>query len=156
MGGVPKKGHCVKNVQIRSFFWSMFSCIRTEYGDLLRKSSYSVRIKEITDQKKLRIWTLFTQWVLFLVDCSGWKGYSHRRLFFSQVNLPEIKAGSSSYKFKGFGVRNKFKYSTEHLDLPGHCKYLSVSSLRIKKNGIIFPGSKHISQRNTPVSQENR
>ena len=23
--------HCVKSVQIRSFFWSVFSCIRTEY-----------------------------------------------------------------------------------------------------------------------------
>ena len=33
---------CVKSVQIRSFFWSIFSCIRTEYGDLLRKSPYSV------------------------------------------------------------------------------------------------------------------
>ena len=32
--------HCVKSVQIRSFFWSVFSCIRT--------------------RKKLRIWTLFT------------------------------------------------------------------------------------------------
>ena len=30
-------GHCVKSVQIRSFFWSEFSCIRTEYGDLLHK-----------------------------------------------------------------------------------------------------------------------
>ena len=30
-------GHCVKSVQIRSFFWSVFSCIRTEYGDLLHK-----------------------------------------------------------------------------------------------------------------------
>ena len=28
--------HCVKSVQIRSYFWSVFSCIRTEYGDLLR------------------------------------------------------------------------------------------------------------------------
>ena len=26
--------HCVKSVQIRSIFWSVFSCIRTEYGDL--------------------------------------------------------------------------------------------------------------------------
>ena len=25
--------HCVKSVQIRSFFWSVFSCIWTEYGD---------------------------------------------------------------------------------------------------------------------------
>ena len=38
--------HCMKIVQIRSFFWSVFSCIRTEYGDL-------------------RIWTLFTQWRFF-------------------------------------------------------------------------------------------
>ena len=35
--------HCVKSVQIRRFFWSIFSCILTEY---------SVRIQENTDQKK--------------------------------------------------------------------------------------------------------
>ena len=33
-----------------------------EYGDL--RSPYSVAIQENTDQKKLRIWTLFTQWIL--------------------------------------------------------------------------------------------
>ena len=27
--------HCVESVQIRSYFWSVFSCIRTGYGDLL-------------------------------------------------------------------------------------------------------------------------
>ena len=27
-----KTKHCVKSVQIRSFFWSVFSHIRTEYG----------------------------------------------------------------------------------------------------------------------------
>ena len=43
--------HYVKSVQIRSFSWSVFPCIRTEYGDLLRKSPYSVRIQENTDQK---------------------------------------------------------------------------------------------------------
>ena len=53
--------YCVKSVQIRSFFWSVFFCIRTEYEDLLRKSPYSVRIQENTDHKKLRIWILFTQ-----------------------------------------------------------------------------------------------
>ena len=52
----------MKSVQIRSFFWSVFSCIWTEYGALLRKFPYSVQIQENTDQKKLRIWTLFTQW----------------------------------------------------------------------------------------------
>lgn len=31
------------NVQIRSYFWSVFSCIRSKYGDLQRKSLYSVQ-----------------------------------------------------------------------------------------------------------------
>ena len=53
--------NCVKSVQVRNYFWSVFFCIRTEYGDLLRKFPYSVRIQENTDQKYLRIWTHFTQ-----------------------------------------------------------------------------------------------
>ena len=28
--------HCLKSAQIRSYFWSVFSCIRTEYGEILR------------------------------------------------------------------------------------------------------------------------
>ena len=36
--------HCAKSVQIRSYFWSVFSRIRTEYGEILR------------------IWSFFTQW----------------------------------------------------------------------------------------------
>ena len=42
-------------------FFSVFSWIRTEYGDLFCKSPFSVRLEENTDQKKLRIWTFFTQ-----------------------------------------------------------------------------------------------
>ena len=30
-----RKRYSVKSVQIRSYFWSVFSCIWTEYGDLL-------------------------------------------------------------------------------------------------------------------------
>ena len=33
-------------------FLFVVSCIRTEYGDLRRKSPYSVQIQENTDQKK--------------------------------------------------------------------------------------------------------
>ena len=40
---------CVKSVQIRSYFWSVFSCIRTEYRDLLGKSPCLVRLQENTD-----------------------------------------------------------------------------------------------------------
>ena len=35
--------HCVKSVQIRSFFWSVFSSIWTEYGDIRSISPYSFR-----------------------------------------------------------------------------------------------------------------
>ena len=45
----------MESVQIWSFFWSVVSCIRTEYGDLLRKSPQSVLIQKNTDQKKLLI-----------------------------------------------------------------------------------------------------
>ena len=48
-------GHCVKSFLIKSFIWSVFSFIRTEY----RKVLYSDRIRENTDHKKLQIRTLF-------------------------------------------------------------------------------------------------
>ena len=56
------------SVQIRSCFWSVFSRIRTEYGDLGSKSVFSVRIRENTDQKKLCIWTSFTKWKLLKIN----------------------------------------------------------------------------------------
>ena len=37
--------HSVKIVQMRGFFWPVFSLIQTEYKNLLRKSPYSVRIR---------------------------------------------------------------------------------------------------------------
>ena len=42
----------------RSFFWTVFSRIWTEYGEILRIYPYSVGIRENTNQEKLRIWTL--------------------------------------------------------------------------------------------------
>ena len=57
--------HYVKSVQIRSFSGLYFLTeyyIKTEYGHLRNKFQYSVWIPENTEQKNLRIWTLFTQW----------------------------------------------------------------------------------------------
>ena len=44
------------------FYLSVFSRTGAEYGDLRNKSPYSAQVLENTDQKKLRIWTLCTQW----------------------------------------------------------------------------------------------
>ena len=49
------ESRCVKCVQIRSFFWSVFSRIRAEYGGIRSISRYSVRMRENKDQRKLRI-----------------------------------------------------------------------------------------------------
>ena len=35
------------------FFWSLFSRMRTEYGDLLGKSPYSARMRENMDEKNI-------------------------------------------------------------------------------------------------------
>ena len=43
------------------FFRSLFSCIRSEYGELLCKSSYLIEIRKNTDQNKLQILTVLTQ-----------------------------------------------------------------------------------------------
>ena len=53
---------CMKSVQMRTFFWSLFSSIRTEYAHLRNTSPFSVQIQENTDHKKLHIRTLFTHW----------------------------------------------------------------------------------------------
>ena len=52
---------CVKRVQIWSLFWSVFSRIWTEHRKIRSIFPYSVRMRENTDQKKVRVWILFTQ-----------------------------------------------------------------------------------------------
>ena len=49
----PYNNHCLKSVQIQSFFWSLFSCIWTEYRDLRSISPYSIRMQENADRKRL-------------------------------------------------------------------------------------------------------
>ena len=79
--------HYVKSVQIRSFFWSVFSCIRTEYGELLHKSTYSFQIQENTDQRKLRIRTLFTQCMRQLLAMTKiLLGWQNRLKLFLKLN----------------------------------------------------------------------
>ena len=53
--------YCVKSIQIWSFFWSVFSRIRTEYRDMTDKSPYPVRTQKNVDQKKLQIQIVFAQ-----------------------------------------------------------------------------------------------
>ena len=38
--------HCVKSVEIQSFFWSVFSHIRTEYGEILQSKCGKIRTRK--------------------------------------------------------------------------------------------------------------
>ena len=58
-----ENSHCVKSVQIRSFFWSVFSCIRTEYRKIrIRKNSLFGHFSRSVKQNKKCL-----QWYNFFV-----------------------------------------------------------------------------------------
>ena len=110
--------HCVKSVKIRSFFWFVFSCIWTERREIRSISPYSVRMRENTDQKKLRIWTLFTQWVvsvsavawLFLCQIFIFRFISKFWGFISKLNIYTNKANCTT-RFFGLSLSKIFRYS---------------------------------------------
>ena len=84
---------------MRNFFWSVFSRIRSEYGEIICISSYSARMLENKDQKKLRIWTLFTQWYwnwTGLLNWSLWKSY---RFFFPHGTWKDDSALHKKWSF---------------------------------------------------------
>ena len=115
--------HCVKGVQIRSFFWSIFSCIRTEFGGLLRKSPYSVRIQEDTVQKKLRIWTPFTQFQYLAIVIM-------RCVFRSQPNIYDGSHCGKSVQIRSFFWSVCSFVQTNYGDLRSKYPY----SVRIQEN----------------------
>ena len=61
-------GHFLRN-DLCWFFWMFWCWKHQKHSGFLQvwkeKSPYSVRIRESTDQKKLRIWTLFMQWLIY-------------------------------------------------------------------------------------------
>ena len=54
--------HCVKSIQIRSFFWSFFSCIRTECGQ--EKTSYLDTFHAVFDFTLSDMNTCFRRWLI--------------------------------------------------------------------------------------------
>ena len=72
----------MNSVQIRSIW--------TEYREIRRISPYSVRIRENTYQKKLRIWTLFTQWLRMLYTFFFCSQHLHYTFNFYSIYLNSI------------------------------------------------------------------
>ena len=58
------------------------TCPNTEFF-LVRIVLYSVRIQENTEQKKLRIWTLFTPWWIYRVNCDHYCYFTAQKMKFT-------------------------------------------------------------------------
>ena len=72
--------HYVKSVQIRSFFWSVFSRIQSE-------------CRKIWTKKNSVIWTLFTQFLyllIFSIFCINWKKTTEKLFLTQNLTLPGI------------------------------------------------------------------
>ena len=68
-------------------FWYVFSRIRTEYGDLLYKSPYSVRMRESTDQETPNAETFHAVTDSYTIPEKNWNSVrNNRSLPFSPVS----------------------------------------------------------------------
>ena len=94
--------HCVKSIQIQSFFWSVFSRIRPECGEIFCISPYSVRMRKNTDQKNS---------VFGHVSCSD--------VNFENQSLPRVQEEFNIYeilrKSLNFGVCRNRSILSKHL-----------------------------------------
>ena len=100
--------HCVKSVQIRSYFWSVFSCIRTEYGDLRSKKLHLMYLTGSWITPLL--WAFFEAWKI----CIAFQDFSSYFNSF-QVNVPFLYFVQTSKKrvlmFRwGYRKRTLVKY----------------------------------------------
>ena len=84
--------HCVK-CPYSELFWSAFSRIRTEYGEMQSISLYSVRMRENTFQNNSE-YGPFSRKVWFLYLC---KFPIHQTSIFNVRNYTEVYFGTSSY-----------------------------------------------------------
>ena len=103
---IPWSLHCVKSVQIRSYFWSLFSCIWTEYGYLLRKSAIKSEYRKI----RIRNNSLFGQF-----SCSSWVlvGYRMDNRFHFKMSLIDTFVKS---KFKIILLLLPFSYKVKMIE----------------------------------------
>ena len=65
-----KKCVTAYKVSVFGVFWSLFSCIQTEYSEILRISPYSVRMQENADQENAE-YEHFSCSMLQLIFCSS-------------------------------------------------------------------------------------
>ena len=89
--------HCVKSVQIESYFWSVFSCIRSEYRKIRTKNNsvfgHVLRSDRETPLFLSKAFVTMNLLISFLTG-SDFTRYSMEHLFFRSKILTHGRAGS--------------------------------------------------------------
>ena len=89
---IAPHNNCTSHISKKLFAYSpREKCTNTEFF-LVRISPYSVRMWENTDQKKLRIWTLFMPWLFHLM--------------YVKLNWIDAQKSSESKKWVSHGSQN--------------------------------------------------
>ena len=105
--------HCVKSVQIRIFFWSVFSCIQSEYGKIrTRKTAYLDTFAQFHFLKQ--DFTSSRQKVFCKKSVTKFTGkYNYRSLFFHKV--ADLRPATL---ITGWLQMTSFRHDGENLPLP--------------------------------------
>ena len=80
--------HCVKSVRIRSFFWSVFCRIRTEYGEILRISLDQSECGKIRTRRN-SVFAYISHSEIFVPDIFCRVSWSSKWIYMAKV-LPQI------------------------------------------------------------------
>ena len=108
-----KPAHCVKSVQIRSFFWSVFSCIWTEYKKLrTRKKSVFGHFSRSVKLRYL-LWLWFALLMIFELEWTRRKvvGKNMGKNYSRHLWKQSIIKLSFAFSFqKIFFIGQNFKY----------------------------------------------
>ena len=102
--------HCVKSIQIWSYFWSVFSGIRTEYGDLLNLRIQSECRKIRTRNNSVFGHFLRGEWNNYCIsECIAHGKYR---------NIPSLKFSTNSINdWLTLSWRRSLSYVNQSIDL---------------------------------------
>ena len=128
----------MKSVQIRSYFWSVFSCIRTEYRDLRSKPPYLVQTQEIKDQNI----------ILNQLNLSWWNSLSCRK----QSN--DLQSKSVSWFLYGSKLRHETINYFMNFPITTNCAKLLKFVIKYGKSPLVQVNEYNICYRNISAVNE--
>ena len=108
--------HCVKSVQIRSFLWSVFSCILTEYGEIKKRLQYRCFPVKFTKFLRTPFCIEQLKWLLLRFNSCFERSPRQKPMRLSPIHT-RFRVVALQYCKKGSSIAKLFKstYLGKHL-----------------------------------------